>query len=88
MQGNCARCGRKVRSEENWLRAFMGEHRGFLLELFYRADETGREGRGAGDVEGKPGRGGATRRERQPRFLQTINAPRTCGTRDAEPTWR
>ncbi len=21
MQGNCARCGRKVKSEENWLRA-------------------------------------------------------------------
>src|SRR5260370_31574558 len=54
-------------------RAFMGEHRGFPLELFYRADETGREGRGAGDVEGKPGRGGAIRRERQPRFLQRIN---------------
>ena len=23
MQGNCARCGRKVRSEENWLRAHL-----------------------------------------------------------------
>ena len=23
MQGNCVRCGRKVRSEENWLRAHL-----------------------------------------------------------------
>jgi hypothetical protein len=23
MQGNCARCGRKVQSEENWLRAHL-----------------------------------------------------------------
>jgi hypothetical protein len=23
-QGNCASCGRKVRSEENWLRAHLG----------------------------------------------------------------
>jgi hypothetical protein len=46
MQGNCARCGRKVRSEENWLRAhFVGEHRGVSLGLCHRAPEGTRPAR-------------------------------------------
>ena len=52
MDANCARCGRKVKSEENWLRPSVGEHCGVSLGVFHRALEgTRRARRRRGDVE-------------------------------------
>ncbi len=53
MDSSCAHCGRKVKSEENWLRPSVGEHCGVSLGVLHRAPEGRRRGqRRRGDVEG------------------------------------
>ena len=55
MADNCASCGQKVKSEENW--PPMGKQRSFALELLHSAPQVRRHARRRrGNVEGRRSR--------------------------------